>query len=488
MAALVTSSSAAITDDPASLAPRDAGLFIRLNELASLRKQWSEDPLGRMIRQQLPFQRQPEAWQAIQKKFGLSGTQILDRYFGRSIAVIGQTTKNGPAVIVSRIEPADAALAVEKLELQTLGSIGRFAAYRTGDDKGYIAFSDRWMVMAQSGESARYAKTLLMRQVESPSLLDDESYKSFAAAHADAAALIFARDSAADEMHFIAGRIEDRALSIDYRGRNADWRKLLGHLGDASACEFGPAPLSGALAAVSLNLTENQVDPKRAAVMDRVLSPRKYEQDVKPMLGAPLVLFAVPCEQGKPPAIGAALRLKDRAAAADLDRLADGLILLLNFKTLELGIDPVARGKSELQGHVYQNADIGAVFAAAQKQPKLADLLKIAYGRIGDWYVVCSQESAYRQCIESGVAPALKIASDSAGQVPIASGMIRPAQAAAVFKAFAAAHRDSSFPPFQEAAGKLIELSAMLEHYSSLQVAFDRQADDFISGRLRLEK
>ena len=189
-------------EEPEQLAPADTTFFIRIDRLAELRREMGGDPMFEFIMPPLPTQRHPDAWAKVQKRMDMSGDEIMDRYFGRSVGLIGgRSGRRGAGAIISRVSEEDARVAVERLQLKAVDRIGGFRLFRTGDDVGRVAFGHGWMVLG-SAENADYLRGVLRGADEGSSLAENEVFQAATEAlPAERSVLVFASGSRRHDHH-----------------------------------------------------------------------------------------------------------------------------------------------------------------------------------------------------------------------------------------------------------------------------------------------
>src|SRR6185369_4325297 len=84
----------AYAQELAKHAPPDTAVFIEIDNLAETRARHANDPLTQALRAKLTGQVEPEAWKQLQQQLGMTGDEILDRYFGKAAALIAVPWKN----------------------------------------------------------------------------------------------------------------------------------------------------------------------------------------------------------------------------------------------------------------------------------------------------------------------------------------------------------------------------------------------------------
>ncbi|MCC6683214.1 MAG: hypothetical protein IT445_20145 [Phycisphaeraceae bacterium] len=390
--------------NPAALAPADAAVFLELHDVAQLQKQWSDDPILQRIYDHMPARKNPDAWLLIQVALGMDGRQIINTYFSRQIVLIGQAAGKGqPGVILSRINPADAQRVIQGLMLTKIAKAGDFDVYEPQDRNSVFAFGNSWMAIADA-----YAEPFLMHVLDSmkagPHLADDEQYQQHvarlpAARHGTA----FMRDE--HGTHAVGLVSRDDGFALHYAGASDKFARVLSKLGDARTLDFGPTP-PDAIFAATLNLYNP--NPRNMELVDRLIAPRTFQHDVLPGLGAPLVVWISPItideEDHNAASLGLAVHLVDDNVRSILDSAFNNLILIANFTGLQWGLpafSPEARAHDD---HAYTVAGIGAALAQ-RSGVNILRHVELAYGSVGDWYVLTSNAQTFNAALDSLTPP-----------------------------------------------------------------------------------
>ena len=427
--------SATRAQQSAHLAPADAGLYIEVANLAELRTQMEDDPVVALLKEQMPHRRQPRAWEQLQQVMGLSGEEIFDRYFGRRVVVIAEHAReNPPGVLLTRVADGDVQLAIEKLELEPVGDVNGFTAYRSPDGKSIMAFGRGWMAMA-ANRHRDYARGVLEGIEAGGSLAEDETFVKWTQrVPADRQAMVFAREGGRD-VHVLSASQDGERLKVHYAGKARQWRPLLEKVpADATGpLTYGPLPAS-TIAAVSLNLKDGDGDPRVAAFMDRLLAGKSFRRDVMPKLATPAVVWLsrvrgdalTPAIEPPAPAVGVALHMRDATVAEDLQRVMEQLVVLFNVATMKWQTPPATARTVEHSGMQFRAADVGQALAERIRMPRYAGMVTLTWGRVGEWFVVTTSDAVHREAIDAAqldtppAALAARLAAGGAGaQQPV---------------------------------------------------------------------
>ena len=407
--AVCLAASAAMAQQAAELAPADAGVYIEVANLAQLRRELADDPLVKLLQEQMPHRRQPQAWVAVQEAMGISGEEIFDRYFGELVVVIAERAGDRPpGLLLSKVSEDDAKLAVERLALEQVAQVNGFTAYLTSDKRGVFAFGQGWMAMADK-RHGEYMRRVVEGIGAGDSLADDATFQQWMAKlPPEQGAVLFARDANGPQVHVMGVGRQQRNFTLTYAGKSPQWQPLLDAAPEMPSLPYGPLPAS-AIAAMSVNLRNAAPDPQFVAFMDRLLGGKSFEREVLPHIGTPSVLFVAqvggdkltPAIEAPVPAVGLALRMTDAAVAPDLQRAMDQLVVLFNLLTLEWGTPAAAMREVQHEGVAYRVAELGPALAQRLKMPQYSGVVGVSYGTVGEWFVVTSHPVVHQQCIEA---------------------------------------------------------------------------------------
>jgi hypothetical protein len=488
----------ALAQEAAKFAPANAAVFIEVHDLAQLRKDWAGDPLAKFLRENVPMIEQP-GWEAVEKVLDMKREEVVDRFFGTTAAIVViDTNEQEPAMVISKVSEADAGLAVEKLGLKTAGEFGGFRGYKSADDKAHIAIGKGWVIVAQPRHSDA-ARAVLEGKVKS--LAENVVFAQWTGKLPPGrVATAFVR-AADDNVHALGAYRKGRDLTLQYRGKAPEMAALFAKLGDGRALDFGPLP-ADTIAAVTANLIPDA--GPNAAQLDRLFPGKTFEKDILPRLGSPAVVFLGEVQGGKLepnpglslPVVGISLKLKDKAVADDLTKAIDGLMFLANFAAANwkgpgVEVKEISHGKVS-----FRSANVGAALAHRSQRDEVR-AVTLSYGPVGDWYIVCTQDQFFRQCIDASLDSTTSlIASRAFTSMPlknhegtIVTAVLRPAALSAhvntwlahwkqvrpqVIEASTAA--DPGTPEAQLVRGARI-VAGLLDHYQSMSLQAYRDGD-----------
>ncbi len=415
--------------DAAKLAPPEAAVFIQIDDLATLRADYANDPLITELRKRLNLDREPEGWVLLKAAMGMNSAELIDTYFGKSLVLIAKEEGDGkPGVILSRVKPAAAQDVITSLALRQVRSFGDFTLYTNDLGDLNLAFSNEWMAFSDVAH-AKYMEEVLSRDAKAKSLADDKTFAAWMKKMpAERFGTAFIRKPADDatgkgpETHALALVRKDQTITARYIGSTSDIANLLVAMPQRGTMNLGPVP-AGVMAAVSVNIQPKA--PKDSRMIDRVLAPKTLAGDVLPKIGDSIVLFAAaaPLETAKTaeapvvandvdaavvplalPMLGLAVELKDPSVTPQLDRILNSALLLLNLKTVEWEIDPITLGTATHIATTYHTADLGTPMSQRAQRPELKQL-QLAFGQVGSWYVLTTNPALMNQTIDAIVPP-----------------------------------------------------------------------------------
>lgn len=485
----------AVGQETARLAPANAGVYIEINNLAEHRADWEEDPVAQLFRDHFPEPPQNEDWQAVQDALGMTSEQIVDTYFGRTVALIGREPgPNQPVVLVSRIVPEDGVLAREGLQLVEGEKVGNFATYTTPDGQTRFAFHDEWMVISNIDHND-YFRDVLARDPNAPSLAEDDTFLAWTQRlPEERTGTIYMHNPARGEIHVMGIVKPHRDTTVHYVGYSPGFRQIYSRLSDAEGFDFGPLP-RGTLAAFTLNVYDPEPRAGRGnAFVDQLLAPATL-REVMAQLQAPTVFFMgeVPGQQldDNPgfavPAFGLAIKLRDEKVAEDITRGLNNATMMAAMAAAAQpqNLPPLTTKQATHAGTPYQVVNLGELLAAQSNRPELKHM-QLTYGRVKDWYVVCTQEMFFRQSISAqrgDFAPA-----DAANDMePIARAFVRPTALGTHIIGLAEHLRDNPVDRVTpDTWANLKVMGQALTFYKSVNLQFHRAADDAIIGKLEV--
>ena len=392
---------------PAQLAPADTPVFIHVNQPADWFGELTDGPLGQKWRTMVE---EAEGSGDLLAALGMNVDQFMDAYFGGDVVVLGKGKdadgNEGPGVIFTKVAQADRDHAIESLALKQAGDIAGNAVYTGEDGNGYIVMTEQWVAMCDI-KSYAYLQSILNQPADAPKLADTAHYAKWTKElPADRAMTMLAFESK-DSQHALGVVRKGKGMDATYLGTSPDYDELMAMLGETSVAEFGPLPAE-TISAVTFNI---EPDDKARAGMDNLnmlLNGKSFVDEVLPKLDPPTVLFmgsvagnaVEPAVDVQMPVVGMAFKMNDASAAADMNLMFDNVVMLSNVAVMgfEAGLIPQRTG--EYGGASFKVAELGKPIAQGLDFPELAPI-QIVYGTVGDYYVVCTQEQFFKQCVDA---------------------------------------------------------------------------------------
>lgn len=421
--------------DAADLVPGDARWYVQLDDLAGWLDDERGDPLVDHLWKVIRSYQPPQLWKRGGERLGVSDRELILTYFGRTLAVVDQEIEgvHGVVVMTRADEPALRALP-DALGLSPTGvhdRIGPFALYSgyEGEKEYTFAVGQRWLMVTEAKYIAHLRRLMTAVAAGERSLRKNKKFNSLLKALPDDRdAVVLVRVSDAGDHHALTIARDGQALTADYIAEAPQLHQYIRDVQQAPGVEFGPMPESVILA-LSLNVLHRSVPG--SALLNMVLFPHNFRDRVRPGLAPPIVLFlaALPPERVKPdpgvavPVVGVAVRLTDPAIARDLDRIVRGVHFLLSASRLDLASGFFGVRRVQHDGLEYQVADFGR---AIQRRvgdsgirklvnlPSSAGLTKLTFGRIGDYYLICSQEAFFHDWRDAAQQPSRGFAATGA--------------------------------------------------------------------------
>lgn len=428
-------------DDPAAFCPAAARLYVRVDGLAQWRANAQADPLVEYVNQVILSVQPPGLWRQAGKRLGLDAAGVLDAYFGDVVSVVEQKIDGRKAVVV--MSRADHAMlnklpgAVDAEPMNQPRRVGPFAMYQLheGDKAFVMAIGRRWMLLTEAKHAEHLLTLMTGVAVGESSMRDDEAYQKMLAKLPGGerrTVVLFTHNSRNTEQHALGVVEHGTHEVIDYVARvprldeftvppaGASMSETIGEppaSNPPGIVEFGPLPAS-VISAASVNVLEGS--------LDRLTRARAGGIGLIEGLRPPIVLFlgSVPGAEVTPdpgievPVLGFALPADTPEMAKQLDGLVRMVHLILSLGELNpvqtvFGIRRLSHG-----GVFYHEADFGRAIARRfddnelgrlANLPDAAGLTRLSFGRVGDWYIVCSQRSFFHRCIDAEADPSLRL-------------------------------------------------------------------------------
>ena len=497
--AVCASATVAVAEEPDEFLPADTGTLVQINDLALWRQSLVNDPVVRQMLKRMPHHKHQQAWASIQQTMEMSGEQIIDRYFGARLVLVSATPGwRQPATLTLRVTPADTKLLIERLSLQPIGQAKTVRILATPDGSTQFAMHRQWVSIAKAAHVDLLRRTSISRPGRT--LSQDPQYRRWVdRLPVKRSALAFFRGPDGRDSSAAAIVDNGNTLSVHFVGRPPGIDRFFRKLGTAQSLELGPLP-HDTLAVIMLNVYDQ--NPQKTEFINTFLAPKTYEQDILPKIQAPVVLFLgeVPKDRVETetdaafPVLGMAIRLRDPAVAEELTVLADNVLRVANLSGGNQKVPPIPVQRDKHGGVAYRKAHAGPRLVAQTGRKELAPLT-LTYGRIGNWYVVCTHDWFFRQCIDAQADPQRRLATDEAFaamplkdvQNPVVTVTLRGPAAAAHLRTWVrywqSAARGQASDDF---ATRAADVADILGGYKSITAQFHKSDDDALVGRLDL--
>jgi hypothetical protein len=427
--------------DPAEFVPADVNVYVRIESGAGILDADDSNPLSKEAWNAIQDAIPGGLWEAAATKLGMDERTLLKELFTRDLCLVDQTIADRRRlVVVTTVDSKILAKLPEAAGLEPWSeqpNVGPFRLYRgaSGDREYLLAVGERRLVFSSTGGADHVRRILVAKSAGEPLLVDHEAYRDLLSRLPQKrSGVMFTQSRDGDEAHALALIHDGKRLEARYAARAPNVKKYIEALQSKKGVDFGPLP-ADVVAAVSFNMVTKDVPAE--GVLDMLLFPYSFRRRVLPNIEPPMLVFLgkVPREDIRPdpgfhvPVFGVALRLNDPKVAADLDRICSGIHFLVSISQFALregffGVEEIEQtvDKEEL---TYHRADFGPILRATGKGTLLAKLAslpnakgltRIAFGRIGDFYVICTQEAFFRRWkeAESGHATRLSGADDFA--------------------------------------------------------------------------
>ena len=451
-------------NSPAHWCPSEARFYLQFDHMAKWRSERADDPLVKHLWQTIAELRPKGMWDAAAKALNMDEAALTDRYFGECLAIIGEKndTKT-PYVIVSRVNseylselPQIMPLVPLQLSLDIQTTLPAFLmdaelpfqTFSSKDGQLLFAVHDDWLFVAPVKFNDYFKSVLRFANIKAPerstgfpsafeslsdaprlkSIVEDGQFQTLLAKLPRERDLFFyTRDSRRKNHHAAAVVMHGDQLQAHYVGTIDKMDDLYEQFEQGKNIDFGFMPRS-TISAASLNLVKR--DAKGLGALNLFVFPKSIEADVLPKLASPIVVFLSRVEGNriKPdpgtavPGLGIAIRMKDPDVANELSRIVGGLHFMADVSRLDLLGGIMGSRSVSKNGLTYRIADFGDALTKQIKDPESARMFKLpnaagltslTYGRIGDWFVICSQESLYHECAAAYADESLRFTSSS---------------------------------------------------------------------------
>jgi len=408
LAAIAWPTAPARAQSPAELAPADTQVYLHIADFDVWFDRFTQGPSGQATRAEME---QSPQWQVLLALLEMDSETFFATYFGGDVVIFApEAREDAGGFIFSRVELADAEHARDRLFLEPAGAVGDAALYQTADGGGYVAILPGWVALCDAAQLDDL-RAALDGLGGGDRLASHADFAEWTGMLPDDRGITVYLAAGEHETHALGITAADAGLDIAYFGASPAFDELLAMLGESPAADFGPLPADTlAAAAFTLAAPGNTGDDELLAGLDMLAAPASFVGDILPKLGGPSVVFmgdaGADADEPGLPVLGMALRMDDDTVADDLNAMMDKTMLLANLATLQWETDPVRFNRGEYLGNSYRVADIGGPLAQHTGWPEFASV-KVVYGRVGDYFMVCTDEPFFKQCVDThrGEAP-----------------------------------------------------------------------------------
>jgi len=395
---------------PAELAPADTPIFIHINQPADWFGELTDGPLGQKWRTMVE---EDQGTGDLLAALDMNVDQFMDAYFGGDVVVLGKGKdadgQEGPGVIFTKVNQADRAHAIESLGLKVNGDIAGNPVYTGEDGDGYIVMTKDWVAMCDL-KSYDYLQAILKQPANAPRLADSQTYAKWTKElPADRSMTLLAIESK-DSQHALGVVRKGKGMDATYLGTSPDYDKMMAMLGQTSVAEFGPLPAE-TISAITFNIKATEESRPGLDKLNMLLNGKSFVDGVLPKLDPPTVFFmgsvdgnrVDPAVRVQVPVTGMAFKMNDASAATDMNLMFDNVVMLSNVAVMGFDAGMIPQRTDAYAGSTFKVAEVGKPIAQGLSFPELAPI-QIVYGVIGDYYVVCTQEQFFKQCVDANKA------------------------------------------------------------------------------------
>jgi hypothetical protein len=228
-------------------------------------------------------------------------------------------------------------------------------------------------------------------------------------------ALFYSRSDEDNERHAVAVTIDGERLEASYAAHTETVAKYTDPIASIDGIDFSPVSRD-ALAAGSISVIGREIPSE--SFLDFLVFPSDFRDDVLARIAPPIVFFVdvIPRARLDPdpgiaiPVFGVAVRMLDPAVAPLLERMVGRIHFWISMGSLDVADAFLGIETAETPRGSYRTADFGPVLRAAgedttigrflARSPAAGALTRVAYGAIGEHWVVCTQTMYFRDWLE----------------------------------------------------------------------------------------
>jgi hypothetical protein len=416
------------TTDPAELCFADTHFYARFKELAE-HNDPQTNPFAEQAAEILAPINADGLLDRAAKKMGCTKRELFDRFFGIDVAMIDRMhDKNSPIILMSRASDADLARLPDAIgatiwkEAPTTGGYQTYVFAVSNDSQGLLAIGKNWFFVCERQHVDALRK--LLRRSEQPrqTLARLPAYRDFRnRANKGAFGFAWGRAKARDYHGAAAVRIDEGydlgIYSEVERPPPPPGDDPYPFLAQRHKLDFGPLPQNVAFAG-ALNSLHRK--PKDLGILDIPLIFSSVRTTILPGVEPPLigVVADAPAPEfgtnARAPVLAICTRVTDDKVAEAIDSMLRNFHFLASLGALEFKKSLFGFKTRTFEGVNYQVADFGdgIIDRLPEGQllplvdlPKPAGLRALTMGRIGEWYVLCSQEKFFQDCVTASQYP-----------------------------------------------------------------------------------
>ncbi|MFI4860706.1 MAG: hypothetical protein ACIAXF_08505 [Phycisphaerales bacterium JB063] len=484
---------------PAELAPADTQVYLHIDGFNDWLGVVTQGPRGAEMLEALE---DSPRWQGLLALLEMDSPTFFATYFGGDVVLFApQAQPDGHGVMFTQVALLDAQHAVDRLFLEAIDTIGDTTLYRTADGNGCIAVTDGWVGLCDL-QALDYMRSVVAGLEDADSLADTAGYAHWTGLLPVERTITAYVAAGANESHALGVTRVGNGMDVAYFGKSAGFEQVLEMLGETEVADFGPLP-AATLAAATFNLVapDNVELPELMMGLNILAAPASFTDDILPKLGTPTVLFmgSVSGDAVEPavgldvPVLGMAVKMDDVLVANDLTGMMDKTMLLANLATAQWGVDPIQFERNTYLDSTYRVAHVGVPLAQQSGWPEL-EAVQVVYGQVGEYYVVCTQEHFFQQCIDAeraGVPFQMQLEGPvhERAKTPILAVTVRPDGIADLLRTWRSFVEDEG-PELgidvPVVGGELGEMIQILDQYSLMKMQLWRGEDDLVVGRIQI--
>ena len=415
--------------DPLRLVPASSRVVVQVRRPAAFLDD-DNDPVTQEIWRLLDRTVPRDTWQSTAARVGLDRKILLRNLFGSEMLLVDMDYDDRRRAIVITRSSNDLLtrlpVAAEWQPWPEQPTLGPWQLFRGESTEGVYAVAlaeERLALTSQSGFD--HLRHLLTATASGdPPLVDDPAYRELTRhLPPDGEAYVFARDRDGGEAHAVQLGYSETGVFAHYAAQTTNSAQFRKPLAAVPRVEFGPLPdVVSVAATVSLLVPEV---PGESSI-NLLMFPGSFRRDILENIEPPLLGFfgSLPRQRFAPdpgftiPVAGLAVRVKSADATHALDRLLGRLHFFLAISRFDLVEGFFGQDRIERDGLVYHVADFGDIARAAGGDGLMAQLAalpesdlvtRLAYGQIGDYYVICSNQKFFDSWQRAQNTPAARL-------------------------------------------------------------------------------